>query len=84
MLYYQRLIVTTPYTSTTSLQCRRCGHLITLDNEHIGPISGRKIPLDVDTNEPHDCPARKTKPETKKYALQLFIAFDSAHGIVFV
>jgi hypothetical protein len=29
------------------------------DNKHISQRTGKKIPLDVATNERHDCPARK-------------------------
>jgi hypothetical protein len=41
-----------------SLSCRQCGKPITFDNKHISQRTGKKIPLDVETNEPHDCPAR--------------------------
>jgi hypothetical protein len=51
-------------TSSTSpphctLQCRACNKPITFDNKHISQRTGKKIPLDVQTNEAHDCPARK-------------------------
>ena len=42
-----------------SLVCRQCGQPITFDNKHISQRTGKKIPLDVETNEPHECPARK-------------------------
>jgi hypothetical protein len=28
------------------------------DNNHISERTGKRIPLDIETNEPHDCPAR--------------------------
>jgi hypothetical protein len=42
----------------SSLSCRQRGQPITFDNKHISQRTGKKIPLDVDTNEPHDCPVR--------------------------
>ena len=46
-----------------SLVCRQCGQPITFDNKHISQGTGKKIPLDVETNEPHDCPVRRDQPE---------------------
>jgi hypothetical protein len=40
----------------SSLSCRQCVQPITFDNKHISQRTGKKIPLDVETNEPHDCP----------------------------
>jgi len=42
-----------------SLSCKLCGQPITFDNKHISQRTGKKIPLDVETNEPHNCPARR-------------------------
>ena len=44
---------------STSLSCRQCGEPIRFDDKHVSQRTGKKIPLDVETNEPHDCPARK-------------------------
>jgi hypothetical protein len=38
-----------------SLLCRLCGEPIKFDDKHISERTGKKIPLDVDTEEPHDC-----------------------------
>jgi hypothetical protein len=51
-------------TSSTSpphytLQCRACNKPITFDDGRTSQRTGKKIPLDVQTNERHDCPARK-------------------------
>jgi hypothetical protein len=46
-----------------SLACRQCGQPITFDNKHISQKTGKKIPLDPDTNEPHDCPVRRDQPQ---------------------
>jgi hypothetical protein len=40
----------------TSLSCRQCGKPIKFDDKHISQRSGKKIPLDVDTQEAHNCP----------------------------
>ena len=42
----------------SSISCRQCGQPITFDNKHISQRTGKKIPLDVDTQEPHNCPTR--------------------------
>jgi hypothetical protein len=42
-----------------SLLCRLCGERIKFDDKHISERTGKRIPLDLDTEEPHDCPARK-------------------------
>jgi hypothetical protein len=47
----------------SSLACRQCGQPITFDNKHISQTTGKKIPLDPGTNEPHDCPVRRDQPQ---------------------
>jgi hypothetical protein len=53
----------------SSLSCRQCGQPITFDNKHISQITGKKIPLDVATNEPHDCPVRSTATTATRTAI---------------
>ena len=45
------------------LQCYRCDEEITFDDEHISDFSGKHIPLDPDTMEPHDCKVRREMQE---------------------
>jgi hypothetical protein len=40
--------------------CFLCGNPIKFDNEYINERTGKKIPLDAETNEPHNCPVRST------------------------
>jgi hypothetical protein len=40
-----------------------CGGQSTFDNKHISQRTGKKIPLDPGTNEPHDCPVRGDQPQ---------------------
>lgn len=40
---------------TFIVQCNQCGEDITFDKYHVSDKSGKKIPLDPDTYEPHDC-----------------------------
>jgi hypothetical protein len=40
-----------------------CGERIKFDNKHISERTGKRIPLDVETNEPHDCPAREDQQQ---------------------
>ena len=44
---------------SSSIVCRQCNQPITFDNKHISQKTGKKIPLDPGTNEPHDCPVRR-------------------------
>ena len=50
----------------SSLTCRLCNQPITFDNKHISQKTGKKIPLDPDTNEPHDCPVRRDQPQQQQ------------------
>lgn len=49
----------------SSLSCRQCGEPITFDSKHISQKTGKKIPLDVATNEPHDCPVRREQQQSQ-------------------
>jgi hypothetical protein len=44
---------------SNSLSCKLCSKPIKFDDKHVSHRTGRKIPLDVDTEEPHDCPVWK-------------------------
>ena len=45
----------------SSLFCRLCGKPIKFDDKCVSERDGKKIPLDVDIEEPHDCPVRKSQ-----------------------
>jgi hypothetical protein len=53
-----------------SLLCRLCGERIKFDDKHISERTGKKLPLDVDTEEPHDCPARKEQQQQSQQIQQ--------------
>jgi hypothetical protein len=46
--------------------CRQCGKPIKFDDKWISERTGRKIPLDVDTEEPHDCPVRRSNSQQQQ------------------
>jgi hypothetical protein len=48
------------------LACRQCGQPITFDDKHISQRTGKKIPLDVETNEPHDCQVRRDQQQQQQ------------------
>jgi hypothetical protein len=50
-----------------SVVCSLCNKPITFDNKHISQRTGKKIPLDIETNEPHDCPARRDQPQQQRH-----------------
>jgi hypothetical protein len=47
----------------SSILCRLCQQLIKFDDNHISRRTGKKIPLDPGTDEPHDCPVRRDQPQ---------------------
>jgi predicted nucleic acid-binding Zn ribbon protein len=46
--------------------CYLCGKPIEFDNEYINERTGKKIPLDAETNEPHNCPVRRSQQEQQQ------------------
>ena len=46
--------------------CRLCGKPIKFDDNWVSERTGRKIPLDVDTEEPHDCPVRRSNSQQQQ------------------
>ena len=52
------------------LAYRQCGQPITFDDKRVSQWTGKKIPLDVDTEEPHDCPVRRDKPQPQSQLKQ--------------
>ena len=51
----------------SNLSCRLCGEAIKFDDKHISQRTGKKIPLDIETNEPHDCPVRRDQPQQQEH-----------------
>jgi hypothetical protein len=47
----------------SSILCKLCQKPIKFDDKHISQRTGKKIPLDPSTNEPHDCPVRRDQPQ---------------------
>jgi hypothetical protein len=54
----------------SSLACRQCQNPIKFDDRHISQRTGKKIPLDVETNEPQDCPVRRDQPQQQQQQRQ--------------
>ena len=48
-----------------SLSCRLCREPIKFDDKHISQRTGKKIPLDIETDKPHDCPVRKSQQQVQ-------------------
>jgi hypothetical protein len=46
--------------------CYLCGKPIKFDYEYINESIGKKIPLDAETNEPHNCPVRSLQQEQQQ------------------
>ena len=43
--------------TTSTLLCRRCQNPIKFDDKRVSQKTGKKIPLDAETGQRHDCPA---------------------------
>jgi hypothetical protein len=54
------------YSRRAARLMRTMGQPITFDNKHISQRTGKKIPLDPGTNEPHDCPVRRNQPQQQQ------------------
>jgi hypothetical protein len=54
----------------SSILCRQCNQPITFDNKHISQRTGKKIPLNVETNERHDCTVRRDHPQQGHHSFQ--------------
>ena len=50
--------------------CYLCGKPIKFDNEYINERTGKKIPLDAETNEPHNCPVRRSQQQQQQPSQQ--------------
>jgi hypothetical protein len=50
----------------SSLSCRLCGQPIKFDKKWVSERTGKRIPLDPGTNEPHDCPVRRDQPQQQQ------------------
>jgi hypothetical protein len=46
--------------------CYLCGKPIKFDNEYINERTGKKMPLDKDTNEPHNFAVRSLRQEQQQ------------------
>ena len=53
-----------------SLLCRLCGEPIKFDDKHISERTGKRIPLDVDTEEPHNCSVWKSSSQQQQQQQQ--------------
>jgi hypothetical protein len=56
--------------SISSLSCRLCGQPIKFSDKRVSQKTGKKIPLDVDTEEPRDCPVWKSTSQQPQQSLQ--------------
>jgi hypothetical protein len=48
------------------LYCNLCDEPIKFDSEHISEKNGKRIPLDIDTDEPHDCAVWRSQQEQRR------------------
>jgi len=49
-----------------TLYCNLCDEPIKFDDEHISERTGKKIPLDLETDEPHGYPVWRTQQEQSR------------------
>ena len=69
-------------TQKMAPECWNCGEEITFSDEWISERTGKKIPLDPDTEEPHDCIAYSSDPDYRYvecYNCGEDIFFDNEH-----
>jgi hypothetical protein len=54
----------------SSILCRQCQNPTKFDDKHISQRTGKKVPLGVETNEPHDCPVRRDQQQQVQQSYQ--------------
>jgi hypothetical protein len=72
-----------------TLYCNLCDEPIKFNDEHISERTGKKIPLHMDTDEPHDCPVWRSQQQEKRKSRKYYscrkgcgreIYFDANHN----
>ena len=53
------------HVAMTTLYCNLCDEPIKFDDEHVSERTGKKIPLDLDTDEPHECEVWRWQQEER-------------------
>ena len=54
-----------------------CGQPIKFNDKHVSQRTGKKILLDVETGEPHDCPVRRDQQQQQGQLQQSQMAISS-------
>ena len=67
-------------TPTMTLYCNLCEEPIKFDDEYISERTGKKIPLDVDTDEPHDCPVWRSQKEQRRQSQRRYYSCRKGCG----
>jgi hypothetical protein len=53
-----------------TLYCNLCDEPIKFDDDHISERTGKRIPLDLDTDEPHDCAVWRSQQQEQRRQTQ--------------
>jgi hypothetical protein len=49
-----------------TLYCKQCDEPIKFDDEQISERNGKKIPLNLETDQPHDCPVWRSQQQEQR------------------
>ena len=63
----ERALVGLCISKTSNLVCRLCSQPITFNNKHINQRTDKKILLDLDTHETHDCQHEQRRQIQRRY-----------------
>ena len=67
-----------------TLYCNLCDEPITFSDEYVSETTGKKIPLDPDTDEPHDCPVWRSEQEyRRKYSRKYYECRKRCGGYIY-
>jgi hypothetical protein len=55
-----------------TLYCKQCDEPIKFDDEHISERTGKKIPLDMDMDEPNNCPLWRSQQERMRMSQRCY------------
>jgi len=64
----------------TLLYCKQCDEPIRFDDDHISERSGKKIPLDLDIDEPHNCPVWRGQQKQRRMSQRRYYSCRNGCG----
>src|ERR1051325_3084168 len=68
------------HAAMTLLYCKQCDEPIRFDDDHISERSGKKIPLDLDIDEPHNWPVWRGQQKQRRMSQRRYYSCRNGCG----